>query len=260
MKYNTWEELYKDNRELIDFEYKHRLYNALEKIVKKIDEYQLREHEQIDTGNPYSLNQPHRDNVEKLERIYEPFYNYLMNFSIPSMEQHVLYLEDLKHNFIDLCFPELTKEGYEKERGKPHWHEEYVRKSRRAYQLAGMLDSFLYYAYQLGGVDIDFNKEVRDAYHDKLVPEVKKWDGTNKTYADKRKWHVSEMCSYGSDSILGKMVSSIYDMGTRIGYEQGIKEGLTEEEAYKRGDNIAMKYATDFVKDCFKTDSEDNLV
>lgn len=257
MKYTTFEELYKDNRELIDFEYKHRLYLVLEQIVKQIDEYQLNEHKQIDTGNPYTLNQPHRDNVEKLERIYKPLYNYLMNFSVPSMERHVFYLEDLKHAFIDLCFPEITKEGCEKERGKPHWHEEYIRKSRRAYELARMLDSFLYYAYQLGGVGIDFNKEIKDAYNAELVPEVKKWDGTNKTYADKRREHVSHMCSYGSDSILGKMVCSIYDMGGRIGYEQGIKDGMTEDEAYQHSQDVAMKYATDFVKNCFKTDSKD---
>lgn len=249
MKYKNFEELYRENRELIDFEFKVRLYEVLNKLLHKIDYFQNEEHKEIDGGQPYSVNQPHRDNIRKLEEFYKPLYNYVNTTSLPLMEQHKTYLDNLRHEFVELVFPELTEEGRDKMRGKPHWHEDYIRTCKRAYNLSNMLEQFLNCVYNLGGTNIDAEPE--DKYNQKEFS----WD--EETFYQKvRKLHLSRMESYGKDTSFGKMLASIVDMGTRMGYDQLIKEGLSEEEAYKKSYDIGIEQGKDFLRKCFKT--EDN--
>lgn len=252
MKYNNWEELYKENRELIDCEFKHRLYEVLNKILKQIDYLQNEEHKEIDAGESYIINQCHRDNIDKLEKIYQPLYNYINTTSFPLMGKHNTFLEDLNRSFVELVFPELSEEGMDKMRGKPHWYEDYIKKCKRAYNLSQMLESFLIYVYKLGGTNIDVESE--DKYNQKECP----WD--EKTFYEKhRKWHLSRMKSYGKDTSFGKMLASVVDMGTRMGYEQAIKNGLSEEEASKISYDVGIEQGKDFLIKCFKIEDDESI-
>jgi hypothetical protein len=251
MEYKNWKELYIENRSLIDFEFKNRLYDVLNKLLQKIDYFQNEEHKEIDGGEPYSVNQPHRDNIEKLEKFYRPLYNYINTVSLPLMEQHKTYLDKIRHEFVDLVFPELTEDGINKMRGKPHWYEDYVRTCRRAYDLSQMLEAIFRYSYELGATNIDAEPE--DKYNQKEFS----WDeGT--FYEKVRKLHLSRMQSYGKNTIFGKMLASIVDMGTRMGYDQAIKDGLSEEEAHKKSYDVGMQQGIDFLKQCFKTEDNDS--
>lgn len=238
---------------MIDFEYKHRLYEVLNKLLHKIDYFQNEEHKEIDGGQPYSVNQPHRDNIEKLEKFYRPLYNYINTVSLPLMEQHKTYLDNLRREFTDLVFPELTEDGINKMRGKPHWYEDYVRNCQRAYNLSQMLEAFFNYVYDLGATNVDAEPE--DKYNQKEFP----WD--EETFYQKvRRFHISEMESYGKDTSFGKMLASIVDMGTRMGYDQAIKDGLSEEEAYKKSYDVGIEQGKDFLRKCLKIDMNNGTI
>lgn len=243
MEYETFEELYKNNKELIDLEFKSRLYEVLDKILAQIDSFQEKEHMGIDGFQPYNVNQPHRDNIEKLEKIYKPFYNYIKTIALPYMEKHYTVIEELKHKFIDIVLPE---DEIMKERGKPGWHEKMYQNRRKQMALAELLEGFLFYAYKLGESNKDFDCEIEDHY-DTDADKYFREDGSEYevTFAEKRKRHLMHKESYGKMS-WGNLVSSIYDMGCR----QSLEEGKEYPEAADYG----MKVATDFVKGIFKTE------
>ena len=254
MKYETFEELYNDNRELIDLEFKSRLYDVLDKILAQIDTFQKKEHDEIDGFQPYTMNQPHRDNIEKLEKIYKPFYNYIKTIALPYMEKHNTIIQELKHKFIDIVLPE---DEIMKERGKPGWHEKMYRNRKKQMALAELLEGFLIYAYKLGASNKDTNCEIEDHYDTDTFKHhylSKQEDGTDKleefdvTFAEERKHHVINMRSYGKMS-WGNLVSSIYDMGCKKALDNGIE--------YPEAAEYGMKEAVDFVKNVFKDDREE---
>ena len=243
MKYETFEELYNDNRELIDLEFKSRLYEVLDKILAQIDIFQKNEHMEIDGFQPYNVNQPHRDNIEKLEKIYKPFYNYIKTIALPYMEKHNILIQELKHKFIDIVLPE---DEIMKERGKQGWHEKEYRNRRKQMALAELLEGFLIYAYKLGASNKDLNCEIEDHYNTDSEKYYRE-DGSEYevTFAEKRKRHVMDMESYGKMS-WGNLVTSIYDMGCRDALNKGIE--------YPEATEYGMKAACDFVKEIFKTE------
>lgn len=243
MNYKTFEELYNENKELIDLEFKSRLYEILDKILAQVDIFQKNEHMKIDGFQPYTINQTHRDNIEKLEKIYKPLYNYIKTIALPYMEKDNTVIEELKHKFIDIVLPENE---IMKERGKPGWHEKAYRNRRKQMALAELLEGFLFYTYELGASNKDMNCEIEDHYNTDSYKYFRE-DGSEYeiTFADKRKTHVSEMESYGKMS-WGNLVASIYDSGCREALEKGIE--------YPDAAEYGMKAASDFVKEIFKTE------
>lgn len=255
MKYETFEELYNDNRDLIDLEFKSRLYDVLDKILAQVDTFQEKEHMEIDGFQPYTMNQPHRDNIEKLEKIYKPFYNYIKTIALPYMEKHDTIIQELKHKFIDIVLPE---DEIMKERGKPGWHEKMYRNRNKQMALAELLEGFLIYAYKLGASNKDFDCEIENHYDTDTFKHhylSKQDDGTDKleefdvTFAEERKHHLINMRSYGKMS-WGNLVTSVYDMGCR----RALEEGKTYPEAADYG----MKDAVDFVKKIYKIEDNEN--
>lgn len=234
MEYNNFEELYKDNREIIDLEFKKRLINVLNKLLSKINSFQEKEHKEIDGGASYIENKVHRDNIVKLEEVYKPLYNYINNTSLPLITAHRSLLDEIKQSFIELLFPDINGENRDKMRGKPHWHEDYIKACHRAYNASIALDGILNNVYLLGATNID-------------SPENKSFEINSK----EREVRLHRLLSYGKDTSLSKMVTSLFDLGTKTGYEEAVKKGLKKDEidnyAYENG----MKVATDFIKDIF---------
>lgn len=246
MEYNTFEELYKDNREIFDLEFKMRLFDVLNKILSKIEDFQEKEHKEIDAGASYRENQPHRDNILNLEKIYKPLYNYINSVSIPLMECHKkTYIDEAVANFIEFAFPQITEEEISKMRGKPHWHENLIKESKMAYEVSQMLRILIKNVYTLGATNID--KEDKDVYNEKEYP----FD--EKTFAEKREDKLRHLTYYGKDTILSKMAISLYNMGSRNGYEEAVKKGLKGAEINNYADDCGMKVVTDFIKDIFTT-------
>ena len=239
MKYETFEELYKDNRELIDFEFKRRFYEVLDKILNQIDYYQLQEHKEIDGFNNSMVDDVFRDNIDKLEKIYKPLYNYIKTISMPLMERDNIYLQEMKHKFIDIVLPDSE---IEKLRGTRDWRVNYEKNRRKQMALAELLEGLLYNAYILGASNIDCEPENHydtDAYGYKLDENGNPTD----TFANHRRRHVSHMKSYGKMS-WGRMVSFLYDSG----YKHAIEKGDNIDKAHECG----MNNAVSFLKDVFK--------
>ena len=243
MKYQTFEELYTDNRVLIDFEFKRRLYEVLEKLLSKIDYFQNEEHKEIDGFQCSAVNDVYRGNIENLEKFYKPLYNYIKTISMPLMEKHETYLQELKHKFIDILLPDSDIEKY---RGTRNWATEYHRYRHKQMALAELLEGFLHYAYILGASNVDGESE--NHYENDAYGYSFNEDGTPKTtYAEHRRNHVREMESYGRMS-WGNLVSSIYDMGCRSALERGV--------SYPEADDYGMQEASNFVKEIFKVDKD----
>ena len=249
MKYNTFEEIYEDNKELIDLEYKKRLYDFLEKLLSQIDKFQENEHKEIDGGMPSSYNDIHRDNIVKLEKIYKPLYNYIKTISVPEFFAHKICTQELKEKFIDIVLPERELNEY---RGTRDWPAKYYKHRNKQRALANLLEGFLHEAYMLGASNMYYNPgEIEDHYDTDIIKKYYLNDigeaiGEEKTFAETRAEHVRHMQSYGKNSILSSMVASIYDSGCR----QALKAGKEFSEAVEYG----MKNAADFVREIFNPD------
>ena len=63
MKYETFEDLYRDNAAMIECEFKGRFFEMFNKILAKIEWYQEKEHDHIDGGNCSSENDYYRKNT-----------------------------------------------------------------------------------------------------------------------------------------------------------------------------------------------------
>lgn len=241
MEYNNFEELYKDNREIIDLEFKMRLLDVLNKILSKIEDFQEKEHKEIDAGSSYRENQPHRDNIIKLETVYNPLYNYINKVSLPLIAAHTTLLDEMRQSFIEVLFPELNDKNRDKMRGKPHWYENYIKECHRAHNVSMALNGMLKNVYLLGATNID-------------SPENKTFEVNDKA----REVRLHRLLSYGKDTSFSKMVTSLFDLGTKTGYEEAVKKGLKEDEIVNYAYDNGMKVATDFVREIFKPEKNEN--
>lgn len=231
MEYETFEDLYNDNKDLIDFEFKSRFFELFNKILDKINWFQKQEHEHIDGGNCSATNDYYRNNILKLEKIYKPLYNYVHD--LPD----VLFADDkfpmimsLKHEFVDLALPnehEIDRDF----RGKPEWRGRLHQLQQKQMRLADMLEGAIVLAYKLGCKD--FDKEPKDVYSEE--EQFKKENNMGGT----REARLRQLQSYAHNSCIAKMMASLYDMGFRDSlkndpenFEKAAKCGLAEVEDF----------------------------
>lgn len=204
MKYENFEDLYKDNFELIEYEFKSRFYEMFNMILDKIDWYQEKEHEHIDGGNCSSENDYYRKNIINLERIYEPLYNFV--HGLPGdmiVGKKFPMVTSAKHAFIDAALPtenEINREY----RGKLEYRSKLQKLRNKQLKLADILECIIVWAYELGRRDSE--EEPKDVYNE---PEN----------FEKRNFRLSELQTYAKDSSFAKMIASLYGAE----YEKSLK-------------------------------------
>ena len=224
MEYETFEDLYNDNKDLIDFEFKSRFFELFNKILDKINWFQKQEHEHIDGGNCSATNDYYRNNILKLEKIYQPLYNYVHDLpdELFAGDKFPMIMS-LKHEFVDLALPnehEIDRDF----RGKPEWRGRLHQLQQKQMRLADMLEGAIVWAYKLGCKDLD--KEPKDVYSE---PE----------HLNDREFRLRQLQSYAHNSCIARMMASLYDMGFRDSlkndpenFEKAAKRGLAEVEDF----------------------------
>ena len=238
MKYETFEDLYNDNKELIEYEFKSRFFTMLDMILEKINWYQEQEHKEIDGGNPGSVNDIYRKNIINLERIYKPLYNYVHDIPDKMLDdERFPMVMAAKHKFVEASFP-TQDEVMREYMGKPGWREKLYHLNQKQHKLADILEGVLIWSYRLGCKDID--KEPKDVYS-----EEEKFKKENKM--ETREDRLSHLQSYGKNTIFARMVASLYDMGYRQGLEK--KPGDFDNAA-----ESGLKVVQDFWNDVTKED------
>lgn len=204
MKYKTFEDLYNDNRELIEYEFKNRFFTMLDMILAKIDWYQEQEHKEIDGGNPGSLNDIYRKNIRNLEKIYQPLYNYVHDIPDKMLDdERFPMVMSAKHKFIEAALPsedEIIREY----RGKPGWQTKLYQLTQKQNRLADILEGVLVWSYKLGCKDI--SKEPKDVY-----TEEEKF--REEEHMQSRRQRLSHLQSYAQDTSFARIVASLYGMG-----------------------------------------------
>lgn len=220
MKYETFEDLYKDNAELIEYEFKTRFFEMFNKILSKIDCYQDQEHDHIDGGNCSSENDYYRKNIRNLEKIYKPLYNYVCDLPEDMLkDDRFPMVMSAKHSFVDASLP--TEDEINREyRGKPEWRTKLYKLQKKQMELAELLEGVIVWAYKLGCKD--FNKEPKDVYSE---PE----------FLESRDLRLRYLQSYAHDSSFANIVSSLYGMGfdkalrdNPDDFDNAAKQGLSE--------------------------------
>lgn len=227
MKYETFEELYEDNAALIEYEFRSRFFEMLNKILEKIDWYQEKEHENIDGGNCSAENDYYRKNIINLERIYKPLYNYV--YDLPDdmlLDGRFPMLMAAKHSFIYAALP--TEEEINREySGKLEWRTKLHHLQVKQMELAELLEGIVVWAYYLGCKD--FEKEPKDVYSE---PE----------HIEQRDFRLHRLQTYAKNTCFARMVASLYDMGYKDALEK--KPGDLDNAA-----NAGLMSAKDFLKE-----------
>jgi hypothetical protein len=227
MKYNNFEELYKDNAPLIEFEFKARLSKFLKDVLSQIDWYQEKEHENIDGGNCSMENDDFRRNIINLERIYAPLYNYIYNWP----EDMLLRKEfpvvcKMRHDFLDMALPSEDEINHEY-RGKPEWRHKLHQLEMKQRRMAELLEGIVIWAYELGCKD--YENEPKDLYND---PE------NGSSHKNKMRY----LLSYGRDTTFAKIFVAIYN--------QAYKEYLEQNpDDYENASKEAASYLEDFIRE-----------
>ena len=229
MKYENFEDLYRDNAGLIEYEFRSRFFEMFNMILDKIEWYQEREHENIDGGNSSFENDYYRKNIINLERIYKPLYNYV--YDLPDdmlLGDRFPMLMAAKHSFIDAALP--TEEEINRDyRGKPEWKTKLHNLQTKQMQLAELLEGVIVWAYKLGCKD--FEEEPKDVYSE---PE----------HLEQREFRLHRLQTYAKNTCFAKMVASLYDMGYRDALD---KKPGDFDNAAKNG----LMAAQDFMKEIF---------
>lgn len=237
MKYENFEELYNDNAELIEYEFKTRFFELFNKILDKINWYQEQEHQNIDGGNCASENDYYRKNIINLERIYKPLYNYIYDLSDDMLSDgRFPMIIAAKHSFIDASLP--TEEEINREyRGKPEWRTKLYKLRTKQMELAELLEGVVVWAYKLGCKD--FEKEPKDVYS---IPE----------HLEPREYRLHRLQTYAKNTCFAKMVASLYDMG----FKDALKETPNDLE---NASNKGLSLVKDFFDEINKTNNTNEI-
>lgn len=229
MKYETFEELYRDNAALIECEFKGRFFEMFNKILDKIEWYQEKEHDHIDGGNCSLENDYYRKNIINLERIYKPLFNYV--YDLPTemiLSDKFPMLMAAKHSFVDASLPtedEIIREF----KGRPGWNSKLYQLHQKQMKLAKILEGVILWAYELGCRDLD--KEPKDVYDE---PE---------NY-ERRRLQLSHLQSYAHNSCFVKMLAAIYNMG----YNSALRKNPDDFDGAAAN---ALKEAQGFLENIF---------
>lgn len=229
MKYETFEELYRDNAALIECEFKGRFFEMFNKILAKIEWYQEKEHDHIDGGNCSLENDYYRKNIINLERIYKPLFNYV--YDLPTeliLSNKFPMIMAAKHSFVDASLPtedEIIREF----KGRTGLNSKLYKLHQKQMKLANILEGVIVWAYELGCKDLD--KEPKDVYDE---PE---------NY-ERRRLQLSHLQSYAHNSCFAKMLAAIYDMG----YNSAIRKNPDDFDGAAAN---ALKEAQGFLENVF---------
>lgn len=235
MKYETFEDLYNDNRELIEYEFKSRFFEMFNRILEKIDWYQEQEHKEIDGGNPGSVNDIYRKNIINLERIYKPLYNYVYDLPDDLLnDDRFPMVMCAKHKFVEAAFP--SEEEIRREyMGKPGYREKLYKLNQKQSKLADILEGVLIWSYKLGCKDLD--KEPKDVY-------TEKEEFCEAEHLQTRKSRLSHLQTYAKDTSFARMMASIYEMG--------FKNGLQEKPGdFDNAAECGLKESQEFLEEIF---------
>lgn len=227
MKYETFEDLYNDNAELIEYEFKSRFFEMFNKILSKIDWYQEQEHSHIDGGNCSTENDYYRKNIINLERIYKPLYNYVCDMPEDMLrDERFPMVMSVKHSFIDASLP--TEDEINREyKGNPEWKNKLHQLQNKQMKLAELLEGVIVWAYELGCKD--FNNEPKDLYSE---PDFLKL----------RESRLRHLQTYKINSCFAKMVASLY----RMEYEKALRDNPDDfDNAAKQGLSIVQDFLND---------------
>lgn len=236
MKYETFEDLYNDNWELIEYEFKSRFFELLNKILEKIEWYQEQEHKEIDGGNPGFVNDIYRKNIINLERIYKPLYNYVYDLPVDMLiNKRFPIVQSVKHSFIDASLPS-EEEIVRNYKGKgAERRTELYRLRQKQLRLADILEGAIIWAYKLGCKD--FDKEPKDVY-------TEKEKFCEEEHLPTRRERLSHLQYYAKDTSFARMAVSLYDMG----YKKSLKEKPGDFDNAANGGLMAVQ---DFMKEIF---------